>query len=68
MKSIVENINEARQVSFRIGVTVPNRAGAIGVDVKVDSKDAKDFRTWCENEIGNSLYSAEDETGWVAEF
>lgn len=68
MKNIVESINEARQISFRIGVTVPNRSGAIGVDVMVDAKDAKDFRTWCESEIGNSLYAAEDETGWVAEF
>lgn len=66
MKGITESINEARQVRFRVGVSLP-KVGLIGVDVMVDASDVKNFRTWCNSEIGNSIFSASDETGWESD-
>lgn len=67
MKDITESINEARQVRFRVAVSLP-KGGLLGVDVMVDTSDVKDFRAWCESEVGQSIYSAEDETGWEIDF
>lgn len=66
MKDITESINEARQVRFRVTVSLP-KGGLLGVDVMVDASDVKDFRAWCESEIGQSIYHAEDETDWEIE-
>lgn len=63
MKSINDRINEAREIRYRVSFLLPDVTDLPSFTVMVPAKYARAFEKFLENEEGNTVYHASDDSG-----
>ena len=63
MRTINDTINEAREIRYKVAFLLPGVDMAPAFTVMVPAKYARAFEKFLENEQGNTIFHAEDESG-----
>ena len=65
MRAINDIINEAREIRYRVSFLLPDvdMTGMPSFTVMVPAKYARAFEKFLENEEGNTVYHASDDSG-----